>query len=252
MAKIWSKLIAFEKVHQLLRPTDKILAAVSGGPDSVCLAHYLANLRRRRGFSLHLLHVHHGLRGRQASLDADFVQKLGTKLGVPVTIVAAAVARQAKIRKKGLEDAGRELRYLALKKTALRFGCNKAATGHQLDDQAETVLLHLLRGTRLKALGAIAPERPLTARITLIRPLMPLKRTEVMEYLKVFNLKYRLDRSNLSLYFTRNWLRHEIIPELEKRHPHIREHLSGIAAQVRRLGDRLGSLVDYSHGFKKY
>lgn len=234
-ARVWSKLVAYEKAHRLLGRGDRVLAAVSGGPDSVCLAHYLASRARRGGYALEILHVHHGLRGRAADRDALFVERLGKSLGTPVRVVRAPVARRAAARGKGLEDAGRELRYAALAQAARELKCSKVATGHQLDDQAETVLLHLLRGTRLAALAAIPPRRPLARGISLIRPLLPLSRTEVRAYLKVHGLKSRLDRTNLSTRFTRNWLRLKVLPELARRNPRIREHLAGIAEQVRRL-----------------
>ncbi|MBI3552932.1 MAG: tRNA lysidine(34) synthetase TilS [Elusimicrobia bacterium] len=237
-ARVWSKLILFERSERLLQRGDHVLAAVSGGPDSVCLAHFLSVLRRKRGFQLSLLHVHHGLRGRQADGDERFVLRLGESLGVPVLAVKAAVAARAEERRKGLEDAGRELRYAAMVKAASRLKCNKAATGHQLDDQAETVLLQLLRGTRLSALGGIAPRRRLGRGLALIRPLLPLSRREVLEYLEVHGLSFRLDRSNLSPRFSRNWLRLKALPLLLQKHPRAREHLAGIAAQVRALRPR--------------
>lgn len=235
-AKVWSKLVAFEKKNRLLKTGQRVLAAVSGGPDSVCLAHYLASQKRRRNIEVEILHVHHGLRGRAADLDAAFVERLGKKLGIGVTVARSNAKTIAKERGRGIEDAARALRYAALKAHARRQHCQAVATGHQLDDQAETVLLNLVRGTRLKALGAIAPERALAPRLRLIRPLLPLSRKEVLAYLKIHGLKYRVDSSNADLDFTRNWLRRRILPALEKRQPRIREHLSGIAEQARFTG----------------
>jgi tRNA(Ile)-lysidine synthase len=234
-ARVWSKLIAFEKREKLLRPGDKVLAGVSGGPDSVCLAHYLASRRRRLGFTLALLHVHHGLRGRRADRDAAFVRRLGKTLGTVVTVSRAAVAAQARKRGKGLEDAGRELRYAALARRARKLGFNKVATGHQLDDQAETVLLHLLRGTRLAALGGMSPRRALAPGVELIRPLLALSRADVEAYLDVHELSWREDESNADPKFTRNWIRREALPLLERRNPRLKERLAGLSDQVRRL-----------------
>lgn len=227
--------MTYEREKQFLKKGDRVLAAVSGGPDSVCLAHYLSQARRRRGFWLELLHVHHGLRPKDADRDAAFAQKLGEILGTPVTIVHAPVALQAAARGKGLEDAGRELRYRAFADCAKKLACNKVATAHQLDDQAETVLLHLMRGTRLKALAGIPPRRPLAPGIEVIRPLLPLTKKEVLEYLSLHGLKYRVDKSNFSLQFTRNWVRRKVLPLMETQNPKIREHLAGIAAQVQDL-----------------
>ena len=235
-AKVWSKLMAFQKERRLLSRGDRVLAAVSGGPDSVCLAHYLAAMRRRVGFTLVLLHVHHGLRGREADRDAESVRALGARLQTPVETALVDVRARAKARGKGLEDAARELRYAAIRRAARRLGCGKAATAHHMDDQAETVLLNLLRGTRLAALAGIPPRRPLGPGLELIRPLLPLRRSEVLEYLRIHGLGHRLDRSNLALRFTRNWLRLKVLPELARRQPRVREHLAGLADQVRALG----------------
>jgi len=138
-------------------------------------------------------------------------------------------------RGQGLEAAARKLRYQALARAARRLGCNKVATGHHLDDQAETVLLHLLRGIRLAALAGISPCRPLAKGITLVRPLLPLRRSEVMLYLKLHGLKCRQDKSNRDTHFTRNWVRRKVLPLLETRNPQVRERLAGVAEQVRSL-----------------
>lgn len=232
-ARVWSKLLAAVQEGALLQRGDRVLAAVSGGPDSVCLAHFLCAMRRRKGIKVALLHVHHGLRGGEADQDAAFVRKLGERLDAPAHTVAVPVKTLARERGGGIEDAARKLRYRALDQQARRLRCNKVATGHHLDDQAETVLLNLLRGTRLAALGGIPPRRKLSRRVELIRPLLSISRAEVMAYLKVHGLEHRRDSSNRDPRFTRNWLRLRVLPLLEKKNPRIREHLSGIAAQVR-------------------
>ncbi|MBI5241546.1 MAG: tRNA lysidine(34) synthetase TilS [Elusimicrobia bacterium] len=234
-AKVWSKLLAFERSEGLFRPGDRVLAAVSGGPDSVCLAHFLMTLGRRKGFTVALAHVHHGLRGAEADRDARFVKGLGRRWGLPVLVVSVPVKASAKARGQGIEEAARRLRYAALVKLARRLRCGKVATGHHLDDQAETVLLHLLRSSRLEALAGIAPERRLSGRISLIRPLLPLRRAEVLTYLKVHGLAHRSDSSNRDTHFTRNWVRRKVLPLLESRNPSIRERLAAFAAQVRTL-----------------
>lgn len=234
-ARIWSKLLAHEKAEGLLSRGDRVLAAVSGGPDSVCLAHYLAQRARPLRLTVSLLHVHHGLRGRAADLDAAFVAALGARLGLPVSVARVDARAAAKARRGGVEDAARHLRYAALLKEARRLRCVSVAAGHHLDDQAETVLLNLLRGTKLSALGAIAPRRPLAPRVALIRPLLALSRAEVLEYLKRHDLPHRVDRTNADAGFTRNWLRRDILPRLARRQPRVREHLAGIAAQVRQI-----------------
>jgi len=232
-ARVWSKLVVFDKEHSLLRPGRRILAAVSGGPDSVCLAHWLSVQARQKNLTVELVHVHHGLRGRAADGDARFVEKLGAKLGLPVTIVRAPVKALAAKRGLGLEEAGRKERYRVLGERARRGRFTAVATGHQLDDQAETVLLHLLRGTSLEGLGGIPVKRPLRPGVELIRPLLPLTRAEVRLYLKRHDLECREDASNSDPKFTRNWVRRDILPLLEKRAPGVKERLAKIAGKVR-------------------
>lgn len=232
-ARTWSKLVAFEKRHALLPDGGRVLAAVSGGPDSVCLAHWLSVQARRKGLTVRLLHVHHGLRGREADRDAAFVEDLGRRLGLPVSLVRADVKGLAKARGLGLEEAGRKERYRLLAARARRGLFSAVAAGHQLDDQAETVLLHLLRGASLEGLGGMAPRRTLAPGVALIRPLLPLTRSEVLDYLDVHGLPSRLDRSNGDPRFTRNWVRLEVLPLLEERAPGVKERLAAIAEKVR-------------------
>lgn len=225
--------MAFEAAHRLLPPGRRVLAAVSGGPDSVCLAHWLSVQARKKGLTVAIVHVHHGLRARAADGDARFVERLGAKLGLPVAVVRAPVRALAAKRGLGLEEAGRKERYRLLGERARRGRFTAVATGHQLDDQAETVLLHLLRGTSLEGLGGIPVRRPLRSGVELIRPLLPLTRAEVLLYLKIHDLDWREDASNADPKFTRNWVRGEVLPLLEKRAPGVKDRLAAIAAKVR-------------------
>jgi tRNA(Ile)-lysidine synthase len=232
-ARVWSKLVAYEKSRNLLPPGRRVLAAVSGGPDSVCLAHWLSVQAKRKGLEVALLHVNHGLRGKAAARDAASVRALGKRLGLRTFVVNADVKRRAAKSGQGLEDAGRRERYRALAARAKRGGFDAVATGHQLDDQAETVLLHLLRGTSLEGLGGIPPRRPLAPGVELIRPLLCLTRDEVRAYLEVHELPWREDRTNADPKFARNWIRKEVLPLLETRAPGVKERLDGLAAKVR-------------------
>lgn len=233
-ARIWSKLLAFNRVRGLIRPGDRILAAVSGGPDSVCLAHFLHRLSRRRNIHVRLMHLRHGLRGKEADRDARCVESLGKKLGLPVVSRALPVSGFARRSRRGIEAAGRALRYRALLREARKQGCRKVATGHQMDDQAETLILNLLRGTRAKGLAGIPAIRPLGKGVRVIRPLLALSREEVLEYLSYHRLSYRLDKTNRSLRFTRNWVRRRVLPLLETKNPRIREHLAAVAQELGR------------------
>jgi tRNA(Ile)-lysidine synthase len=216
-AKVWSKLVS----TPLFTRGDRVLAAVSGGADSVCLAHFLAHLSRRRGFSLRIVHVHHGLRGRDADRDAEFTARLGKALGLETAVI------RIKIAGKG-EAAARRARYAALVKEARRRKCGKIALAHQLDDQAETVLLNLIRGSKFAGIPA---RRPLAPGIEAVRPLLPVSRSEVLTYLKLHGLKHRVDKTNRDDAFTRNWIRRKVLPLLESRNPRIREHLSAAVSR---------------------
>ncbi|MBI3563746.1 MAG: tRNA lysidine(34) synthetase TilS [Elusimicrobia bacterium] len=232
-ARVWSKLIAFERRHALLPEGSGVLAAVSGGADSVCLAHFLAQMARRKRLRVELFHVDHGLRGRESDRDAASVRALAAELDLPVRVVRAPVKAVAARRGLGLEDAGRRERYRLLAARARRGRFAAVATGHQLDDQAETVLLHLLRGASLEGLGGIPVRRALAPGVELIRPLLPLTRDEVRAYLKVHGLAWREDASNADPKFARNWVRAEVLPLLERRAPGVKERLAEIAAKVR-------------------
>lgn len=233
-ARVWSKLIRHEKAEGLLPRGARVAAAVSGGPDSVCLAHYLAQRARPLGLTVTLVHVHHGIRGKAADRDEAFVVKLARDLGLAVDVRRVDARARAALRRKGLEDAARELRYAEL----ARGPWELVATGHHLDDQAETLLLHLLRGTKLSALGGIAPRRPLTKGASVIRPLLPLTRAEVLLYLNKHGLRHRVDATNADESLQRNWVRRKVLPLLLRRQPRLREHLSLLASQVRTLTTR--------------
>ncbi len=226
--------MSHDRAHGLLEPGDRVLAAVSGGPDSVCLAHHLVRLAARRRLRVSLAHLHHGLRGPDADKDEAFVRALAVSLGTPLIVRRLPVRGLARKERRSVEDAGRRLRYQALGEIARLENCNKVATGHHLDDQAETLLLHLLRGTKAKGLSGMPPLRRLEngrEEPLLIRPLLPLSRKDVEAYLRCFGLRSRTDRSNRSLDYTRNWIRLKVLPLLASRNPRVRENLAAIASE---------------------
>ncbi|HBL17304.1 MAG: tRNA lysidine(34) synthetase TilS [Elusimicrobia bacterium GWA2_69_24] len=231
-----SRLAAFDRKEGLLQAGDRVLAAVSGGADSVCLAHHLSRLAGKGRITVAIAHFHHGLRGRDADRDAAFVRRLAGRLGAPFILERLPVSATAERDRRSLEDAGRHLRYRALERIARRRNANKIATGHHMDDQAETLLLHLLRGTKAKGLAGIPACRPLgRGPGEVVRPLLALDRSEILRYCRAYGLRFRSDRSNRSDRFTRNWIRREILPRLELKNPRIREHLCALAADVQRL-----------------
>jgi tRNA(Ile)-lysidine synthase len=207
---------------------DLVLVAVSGGPDSTALLHALAHLRAVLGVKLRAAHVHHGIRGKEADRDAAAAEALARRLRVPFSLRKVDAPAHARASGLSLETAAREVRYAALAAVASRCRADRIATGHTMDDQAETVLLNLLRGAGPRGLAGIPPVRE-----RIIRPLLEVRGAEVTRYCQANGLRYRIDRSNLDLSHTRNRLRHEIIPALERVQPSIVPQLARLAEIMR-------------------
>ena len=214
-----------------------ILCAVSGGRDSVCLLHYLHGISSAYGFSVAAGHYNHHMRPT-AGRDEDFVRQLCAQLGVPFYTEGCDVVKAAAEAKLGVEEMGRRLRYDFLERLAQRLGAERIATAHHMADQAETVLLNLLRGTGPEGLGGIPAVRG-----RLIRPLLNTPRQEIERYLEEFGLGHVEDETNESLAFARNRLRKNILPELEKINPALRQNIARTAAIVRREDDYLNALA---------
>lgn len=214
-----------------------VLCAVSGGRDSVCLLHYLCSLARRHGFSVAAGHYNHHMRPT-AQRDEDFVRSLCEQLDVPFYTDGCDVVAAARGAGLGVEEMGRRLRYEFLERLADRLGAQRIATAHHQADQAETVLLNLLRGTGPEGLGGIPPVRG-----RLIRPLLNTSREEIEAYLAEHGLGHVEDETNESLNFARNRLRHNVMPELEKIHPALRRSIARTAQIVSRENRYLDELA---------
>jgi tRNA(Ile)-lysidine synthase len=193
-----------------------VLVAVSGGPDSMAMLHGLRGLATERRLALAAVHVNHGLRGAASDEDQRFVEDVCHRWQIPVTVHAADTKAHADANKFGVEEAARRLRYAALRTAAQDGGAAWIATGHTADDQAETVLHHLVRGTGLRGLRGIAERRPTGPDLALIRPLLDVSRAEVLAYLAAHAVSYREDLSNTDRRFTRNRLRHDVLPLLQE------------------------------------
>jgi tRNA(Ile)-lysidine synthase len=201
----------FVLAEGLLRPGDSVLVACSGGPDSVALLHLLLELSRDIPFSLSVAHFNHQLRP-QADADEHFVQTMTLALDLPYFAGRADVRAEANKRGLGIEEAGRCLRYEFLERAAAEAGTGRIATGHHRDDQAETVLMRLLRGTGLTGLAGI----PAARGGVIIRPLLDLGRDEILDYLRDRKRTWRTDDSNRDEKFLRNKIRNKLVPYLEK------------------------------------
>ena len=215
--------------------------AVSGGADSVALLRALHLLSSDS--PLVIAHFNHQLRGAESDADEQFVHELGKTLALPVFTATAEVAREAETQGRNLEDMARELRYAFLNKVALETDAKWIATGHTADDQAETLLHRLIRGTGLQGLRGIAPSREVMPGMRVVRPLLNVTRQEIIAFLRELNQSHREDASNQDLRFTRNRIRHELIPLLKSFNPQIASVLNHLSEQATELFEEQESLA---------
>ena len=222
---ISEKVKATNRRYALVSPGARILVAVSGGPDSVALLHILYDLREELGLDLEVAHLQHGIRGEEAREDARFAALVAAKLKLPIHLKEINLP-QMKIEagKGNLEALARAARYRFFAEVARRNNIDKIATAHTQDDQAETVIMWFLRGCGLKGLGGMAPMHQLVSappdsasEVTVIRPLLDISKTEILEYLKERQLTYRVDRSNQDPTFLRNWIRQQLMAKIRER-----------------------------------
>lgn len=216
--------------ENMLPRGSRVLCAVSGGADSLCLLWALYRLRERLGITLLCAHYNHHLRGEESDRDENFVRELvQTRLpGVELFVGGGDVAARAREQGTGLEETARQMRYAFLREVARREGADRIATAHTANDNAETILLHLARGTGLQGLTGIAPVRG-----NLIRPLLTTTREEVEGFLRTEGISWVEDSTNDDLNFSRNRVRHAVIPELEGLYPGFARRLSENAAFLR-------------------
>ena len=219
--------------RQAFRPGERVAVAVSGGADSVALLVAMAASRAETGLVVSAVHVHHGLRGAEADGDAQFVADLAKVLEVPLRTRHGDVALLAAKRGQGIEEAARALRYRVFHELLAAHDVDAVATAHTLDDQAETVLLKMLRGAWTEGLGGIAPVVASAGGGRIVRPLLAVTRAEIIGYLEARAQPWREDTTNQELTFTRNRVRYTLLPQLREFQPRIAEHLSRMAAVAR-------------------
>ncbi len=226
--------------HGMLAAGDAVLVAVSGGPDSVALLLALGQLAPARGWRLTAAHLHHGLRGAAADADARFVTQLTRRLGVALITEKVDTQAEARRRKLSIETAGRRLRYQFLNRCAHRHGCRRIALGHHCNDNAELVLMNLIRGAGPLGLAAMPPVRDRR----FIRPLLDVDRRRILAFLNAMGAAYREDETNRHLHHTRNWVRRVLLPLIAKRiNPAVVAALNRTAAIIRDEEDWLASLT---------
>lgn len=212
--------------HDLVKKGDALLIAVSGGADSMVLLSLMGRLKKKWRLNLSVAHVNHNLRGRQSDRDEALVKNTCRKLKIPF------YAAQWKAPRKGnMHDEARRFRYEFFRTAAKKAGSHIIATGHHGDDQAETVLLKMVRGSGIKGISGIAwSSRVKDAKI--IRPLLHFGRKDIERYAKKFGLPFRHDKSNDKTYYLRNKIRHNVLPLLEEMNPRVKESLKDIAMSM--------------------
>jgi tRNA(Ile)-lysidine synthase len=215
---------------------ESIVLALSGGPDSVALLYALRELRPRFGFRLAAAHLNHRLRGAESDRDEAFVRDLCSTLDVELVVEQSSGLDSAA---PNLEERAREARYAFLAAAAAQLGASHIATAHHADDQAETVMLRLLRGTGAAGLGAMAETMTLAPTgVTLLRPMLHIGRHEILHYLESIGARFVSDSSNAHQGFLRNRVRIDLLPELERDYaPGLRRRLAALATEMRELDD---------------
>src|SRR5215475_10573863 len=215
---------------------DSVVAAVSGGADSVTLLDGLVRFQQSKGRpgSITVAHLNHQLRGEESDQDEAFVRNLAGRLKLPVFIEKIAVAERARREKRNLEAVARELRYEFLLKGAEERRSSFVFTAHTLDDQAETILMRLIRGSGAEGLRGVHQIIALNESVKLIRPMLEITRAEVIEHCKPYDLAYRNDNSNFSTDFTRNRIRLELLPMLKTFNPRVKQSLARASESLTR------------------
>ncbi len=231
--KTEEKVFSFIEEHHMLKANDRIVAGISGGADSVCLLFVLLEYRKRMPFSLAAVHVNHGIRA-EAEQDARYVEMLCRNYDIPFYPFTVDVRELAKREKCSEEEAGRNARYRAFAQAAQEFRADKIAVAHNCNDRSETMLFHLFRGSGIKGLCSIRPVRD-----DIIRPILCLERREVEAYLNDRGISYCQDATNEKDDYTRNRIRHHILPYAEK------EIVSGCVSHMAQTADMLSETEDY-------
>lgn len=202
--------------YSMLKGGEKVLIALSGGPDSVTLLHILNELKGEMILTLHALYIDHGLRPEETPDEIEFCGEITGRLSIPFSFRKIDVRAYADSERLNLQEAARQLRYLAFDEEADSSGADRIATGHNADDQVETLIMRLIRGSGPRGLSGIPPLRG-----RVIRPLIETNREEIEDYLKSRDIRYMTDTSNLKGYYLRNRIRRQVMPVLKKYNPRI-------------------------------
>lgn len=225
------KVITYIEKNHMLKKKDRVVVGVSGGADSVCLLFVLLKLRDEYDLELFVVHINHGIRGEEADKDQTFVEELCRAYHIEAASVKENIRDYAKQRSLSEEEAGRRVRYEAFQKVFEKKQCTKIAVAHNMNDNAETMLFNLARGSGLRGISGIPAVRD-----EIIRPLLCVSRNEILEYLAAIGQNYRTDGTNISMDYTRNRIRHKILPVMEREvNEKTVEHMRDTAQYLREI-----------------
>ena len=242
---IEERVFSYIEKYNMIEAGSQVIVGISGGGDSVCLLFLLSKYQKRRPFHLLGIHVNHGIRGQEALRDQEYAKKLCERLGVPFTVYTYSVPAIAQQEKRSLEEAGRMVRRRAFEEKAASLGKKAViALAHHENDNAETVLHNLIRGTKAAGMGGIRPIQEIGEGVAYIRPLLKVTREEIETYLRQQKIPWMTDSTNQELEYTRNRIRHRIIPEMEKINPKVVSHIAQAADTFQAIEEYLTGQAD--------
>lgn len=238
-SKMYNKALETVEKYELIKPGEHIIVGVSGGADSSCLVHFLSRLCKAYGIRLTAVHINHGVRGADALADQQFTVDFCSSLGIVTEIYSIILKDEAKKLKMTEEEAGRHIRYNAFFEVKKKYGADKIAVAHNMNDNAETILMRLCRGTGIKGLGGISVQRG-----CIIRPLLYCTRADIEEYAEKNNIIYKTDCTNNTALYTRNKIRLQALPWIaENLNPNIIKTLSVSAMSFNEENEYLDRLA---------
>lgn len=224
--------------YELIKKRDKVVVGISGGADSICLAHILWTLRDEFEIELYGVHINHGIRKETAKRDEEYAKEFCTKYKIPFFCFEADIPEIARKEKLSEEEAGRKIRYECFERVLKEVQADKIAVAHHQNDQAETLLLHLSRGSGIWGLAGIRAKRD-----KIIRPLLAVTREEIEQYLSEHKICYEEDETNKEIIYARNRVRAEILPELEKINKRAVPHMAKTCERMQEAVDFLQKIV---------
>ena len=230
------KFLNFVNKNKLFKKGERVIVACSGGADSVALLVLLNKYSEMFGISIVAVHVNHGIRGDEAKRDEDYVKFIADKLGIECVVKYVDAPLYAKENKKTLEQSARELRYQALRQAKEELNAIKIAVAHNRGDQTESVLMHLFRGAGLSGVVGMHPIAN-----DIVRPLLELEKAELIDYLNELKIDFKEDSTNNDINYTRNFIRHKIIGELEKVYPAVSENIYKFSLKMREIEEYVSS-----------